>query len=198
MSPVANFHVSRCAVLVRRVLVKRPWIYWLIVALAALGAAASISERSERVDEARVSWGRSRQVWVSVTDHAPGDPLDVERRDVPESIVEGDVVERADGVVARQHIGRGEIVHRSDVVAPTGPQAMTPPGWLVVPVVESPPSGAQLGDRARAVADGVVVSHDALVVGHHDDVTLIAVPDAVAPLIPAAADAGRLTLLLVP
>ena len=75
---------------------------------------------------------------------------------------------------------------------------MTPAGWLVVPVLESPPSGALIGDRARAVADGVVLTKDAVVVGHHGDATLLAVPADVAPLLPAAADAGRLTLLLVP
>ena len=193
MSPV-----STAAVVIRRILVRRPWIYWLLVALAALGAAASMLERTERVDASRQAWGRTRAVWVAETALAPGDPLRAQRRDVPTAVVEGEVVETVEGLVARQHLGRGEIVHRFDVVAPSGPQAMTPAGWLVVPVLESPSSGASIGDRARAVADGVVLSNDAVVVGHHGDVTLLAVPSDVAPLLPAAADTGRLTLLLVP
>jgi hypothetical protein len=193
MSPV-----STAAVTIRRMLVRRPWIYWLFVAVAVLGAAGAMLERSDRVDAARDSWGRTRSVWVAVDDLAPGDPLRVERREVPVAIAEGDVADGIDSLVARQHISRGEIVYRSDVVAPSGPQAMTPTGWLVVPVVESPPSGAAIGDRARAVGDGIVFAGDVLVVGHHDDVTLIAVPAEIAPLLPAAADDGRLTLLLVP
>jgi len=201
--------VSTAAVSVRRALVKRPWIYWLLVALASLGAAASMLDRVDRVDAARASWGRTRDVWVAVADHRPGDPITAERRAVPAAIVEGDVVDAGSDpehdsdidvavAVARQHVDAGQIVYRSDVVARNGPQAMTPPGWLVVPILESPPSGAAVGDRARAVSDGVSISDDALVVGHHDDVTLLAVPAAVAPLLPAASDAGRVTLLLLP
>lgn len=198
MSPVSN-----AAVTIRRILVRRPWIYWLLVALAALGAAASMLERSDRVDAARDSWGRTRTVWVATVDHAPGDELAVERREIPAAAVGGDPVDAVDGdaidgLVARQHVGDGEIVNRSDVVALGGPQALAPADWLVVPILESPPSGASVGDRARAVADGVVISDEALVVGHHADATLIAVPAEVAPLVPAAADSGRLTLLLVP
>lgn len=198
MSPV-----STAAVAIRRLLVKRPWIYWLFVVLAALGAAASMLERADRVDATRASWGRARDVWVAVTDHAPGDTLEVERRSVPAVVVEGEVLESVNqvdgaGPIARQHIGAGEIVHRSDVVATTGPQALTPTGWLVVPVVESPPSGAATGDRTRIVSDGVSISTEALVVGHHGDATLLAVPASDAALVPAASDAGRVTLLLVP
>jgi hypothetical protein len=69
---------------------------------------------------------------------------------------------------------------------------------LAVPIVESPPSGAAVGDRVRVVADGVVLSADALVVGYHDDVTLVAVPEQVAPILPPAADSGGLALLLEP
>ncbi len=88
--------------------------------------------------------------------------------------------------------------HEVDVAADGGPQAMTPDGWLAVPVIESPRSGAVVGDRVQVASDGFVVSADAIVVGGFDNVTVLAVPANEAPLLPAAADAGALTLLLKP
>ena len=196
MSPVAA-----AAVTVRRILVRRPWIYWSLAAIATLGASATLLGRSDAIDAARDSWGQTRTVWVATVDHAPGDPVTADRRDVPTSMVADSAVTAAggiDGRIARQHLAAGEIVHGVDLVATDGPQAMIPPGWLAVPVDESPSSGARLGDRVHVVSDGFVVSDDGLVVGTHDGTTLVAVPDHAAPSIPAAADAGGLTLLLVP
>lgn len=191
-------HVASAVVHARRTLVQRPWIYWLIVTLAAFGAAASMFERSARVDAARASWGATRTVLVATSPHAPGDPLEAETREVPGAVVADGAIDRGDGLVARQHIGAGEIIHDIDVVAVGGPQAMIPAGWLAVPIAESPPSGAALGDRVQVVSDGFAISLDGGVVGEHDGVTLVAVPAGEAPLIALAADSGNLTLLLKP
>lgn len=193
--------LHHAAVVGRRFLVRHPWVHWAFVALVVVGSAASMLQRSDRVDRAREAWGAQRAVWVAVVDHAPGDPLVVERRDLPAAMLPAGAV-AADGTApqrwARGAIGAGEVVHDVDVVAADGPQALTPDGWLGVPVVESPASGALIGDRVHVVSDGVVVSSEAIVVGHHDDVTVVAVPAEVAPLVPAAAEARSLTLLLVP
>jgi len=193
MSPVAS-----AAVTARRILVKRPWIYWSLVGVAALGASASLLSRSDGIDAARASWGETRGVWVAAVDHAPGDPIDATRRDQPVAMLAESAATDIAGRVARQRIAAGEVVDAVDVVAPNRPQAMIPPGWLAVPIREAPPSGALLGDRVHVVSDGFVVSGDALVVGVHDDTTLVAVPADSAPALPAAAEAGALTLLLVP
>lgn len=193
MSPVAS-----AAVTIRRILVKRPWIYWSLAVIAALATAASMLGRVDSIDAARESWGDTTQVWVATVDHAPGDPLTVAARDVPVAMVAATAATDVDGLAARQQIAVGEIVDSIDVFAATGPQSMTPAGWLAVPITESPGSGARLGDRVHVVSDGIVIADDGLIVGQHDDVTLVAVPKEVAPSVPAAADAGRLTLLLVP
>jgi hypothetical protein len=182
----------------RRMLVRHPWIYWLIVGVVAVTAAVSVSRHTGRLDAEREAWGQQRAVWVATVGHAPGDPIDAERREVPAAVVESATAEHVAGLVARQHIAAGEIVHEIDVAAATGPQALTPDGWLVVPIVESPSSGAVVGDRVRAVSDGVVVSDDGLVVGQYDASTLIAVPETLAPQLAAAAGTGNVTLLLVP
>lgn len=192
MSPVASAAVS-----VRRLLVRRPWIYWSVAALAALGAAADLHVRADRIDAERATWGATRQVWVATADHAPGDPLAVARREMPVAVLavsaatsDRDVA----GLVARQEIAAGEVVHLVDLVAPGGPTAMVPTGWRAVPVVESPPSGARPGDRVEVVGDGFVMSSEAIVVGHHDQSTLVAVPADTAP----ALSVDTVTLLLRP
>ncbi len=193
MSPLVTTTVA-----VRRVLAKRPWIYWLFVSVVALAVAASILDRADRVDAERAAWGETVTVFVADRALAPGDPLSVDAHEVPAGMVPTGRIASPDGLVARQHVGEGEIVTDVDVVASGGPQAMTPDGWLGVPIVESPNSGARLGDRVQVVSDGVVISGEAIVVGHHDDVTVVAVPAEVAPAVPAAADARSLSLLLIP
>ena len=190
--------MSAGAVAVRRLLAKRPWIHWLIVAVAATGAGAAMLERSDRVDAQRAAWGETRRVWVAVVDHEPGDPLVAERRAVPRAVVADGAADSVAGLAARQYVATGEIVHDSDVVALTGPQALTPSGWLVVPVIESPPSGAALGDRVSVVGDGVVLSPEALVVGRHDGSALVAIPADAAASVAALAGRDGVTLLMIP
>lgn len=201
--PSVRFHHLRSSqVRARRVLVRHPWIQWSFVLAVATVVASSVQQRLVAVDVTRQSWGVTAPVLVATEQIEVGRPLRLEVRELPIALVPPAAVDPAigvgDGAVARQRIGVGEIVTALDVVADRGPQALTPVGWLAVPVVESPPSGAELGDRVRVASDGFVLSATALVVGRFDNVTMLAVPAADAPLLPAAASAGSLTLLLEP
>lgn len=202
MPPIRFHHLRSSAVRARRMLVRRPWIQWSFVLVVATIVASSVQQRLVAVDVTRQSWGAPAPVLVATEQIEVGQPLRLEVRDLPIALVPPAAVDPVIGVgdaaVARQRIGVGEIVTSLDVVADRGPQALTPAGWLAVPVVESPPSGAELGDRVRVVSDGIVLSATALVVGRFDNVTMLAVPAADAPLLPAAAIAGSLTLLLEP
>ncbi len=186
----------------RRLLVRRPWIYWLCVAASAVAAAATVVDRVDRIDAARDQWGSTRRVLVTERDISPGEPLVVTARDLPAALVPGAALAPADAgaAIARQHIAAGEIVTLVDVghADRPGPLALVPDGWLAVPLVESPVSGAAIGDRVQLAGDGMVIAEAAIVVGYHDDVTLVAVPADLAPMIPAAAEAGGITLLLAP
>lgn len=193
MSPVTTIIVST-----RRVLARRPWIQWVLIVAIATAVAASANGRLQQVDAERDSWGAMRSVLVATAPIEVGDTLRIERRDMPVAVIPEGAIDQADGVVARQRIGVGEIVTEVDVAANGGPQAMTPDGWLAVAVIESPRSGAVVGDRVQVASDGFVVSADAIVVGGFDEVTVLAVPADEAPLLPAAAHAGSLTLLLKP
>jgi hypothetical protein len=196
-----SLHVVPVAV--RRLLARRPWIYWLVVLVIALVAAATVRQRVAGIDEARRGWGETRSVLVALGDARPGQSIAVEVRDVPAAIVPpaalpGDSA--GDALIARQGVSTGEIVTAADVGRSgyEGAAALLPDGWAAVPVVESPPLGAAIGDRVRVVSDGIVLAPDAIVVDYHDDVTLIAVPVDVAPTVAAGAESGGLAVLLLP
>ncbi|MEO6651580.1 MAG: SAF domain-containing protein [Ilumatobacteraceae bacterium] len=193
MSPLAT-----AGVIVRRHVARRPWLYWLVVAAAALGVAASVLQHVDRLDAARSAWGETTTVWTATQALAPGQPVVAEATEMPVAIAPPHHLTSIDGLTMRQSVGAGEVIADSDVVVGEGPLALTPTGWLAVPIVESPTSGAAIGDRVHIASDGFVITTDALVVGFHDDVTVIAVPAADAPFVPPAAAAGTLTLLRVP
>ena len=190
---------SRLPVAWRRLVARHPWVHWLLVGTLTAAAASAAAGRMDDVAAARAAWGDTREVLVATGDIAPGEPVDAAVVRVPTAVAPPGAVPAGDraGLVARQHIGTGEIVAGSDVVG-AGELALVPPGWLAVPVAESPPSGAQAGERVQLVSDGIVLAPDAVVAGRHDDVTLIAVPADVAPGVPAAAAAGSLVVLRAP
>lgn len=189
-------------VAVRRLLARRPWIYWLVVSAAALTTAIAVQHRIAAVDEARRAWGDARQVLIARRDTRPGELLDVEIREVPVALIPTAALnDPTDGrLIARQDVAAGQIVTAPDVGrdGADGPAALLPDGWAAVPIVESPPLGAAVGARVQIAGDGVVLATDAIVVGYHDDVTLIAVPAAVAPMVAAGAQSGGVAVLLLP
>ena len=180
----------------RRLVARRPWIQWLVIGALASGVAATVADAMAGVDAARRSWGSTSTVWVAVHDAEPGDLVAAEAVDVPVAIRPVHAADGPDGSVARQAIGRGEIVTDLDVVDTD--DDLAPAGWLVAPVRESLPSGAVVGERVQVAADGFVIAADGVVTGFVDDVTLVAVPPDVAPLLPAASDTTAVALLRSP
>ena len=70
-------------VALRRLLARRPWIHWLVVLTAAVATGATLRERVDAIDDARRAWGDAREVLVARRDTRPGEPLDVDVREVP-------------------------------------------------------------------------------------------------------------------
>jgi hypothetical protein len=190
----------------RRVLARRPWIYWFAVGVLAAWAYLAVDARLAAVADARRGWGATTPVLVATADLAPGDPLggSVELREWPAAVAPpGALTAPAGDRVARQHVAAGDPVGTSDVAPAAGPLALVPSGWVAAPVVESPPSGAAVGDRVQVASEGVVLAGEGLVVGFvaggsSGDVTLVAVPADAARLVAAAAEAGGVTLLRLP
>ncbi len=192
--------VTRSAVAVRRAVARHRWWYRSLVLATAVGAAATTLDQLDSIDAARAEWGRTRDVYVATAAASPGDAVLVEVRAMPEAVVPAAAVRPAADIgefVARHRLSPGEIVTEADVT-PVGPLALVPSGWVAVAIVESPPSGASPGERVLLASEGVVINDTALVVGHTDAATLVAVPEAGAALVPLAAASGTLALLRVP
>jgi hypothetical protein len=190
---------------VRRLLAARPWIHWVVVVAVGAALAMSIADDARTVARARAEWGATRPVWIATTDLAPGDALAIEARAVPIALIPDAALAADDaggpgplGGVARQHVTAGEMITDADIAALGGPGALVPDGWLAVPVIETPVSGASVGDRVSIASDGFLISADAVVVGHVDQSTLVAVVADAAAAVSAADEAGALTLLLKP
>ena len=196
---------QRGATAYRRLLARHPWIHWFVVACLAVATAAQVLAGDDRIAQARDGWGATRAVLVVERATAPGDPIVASMREVPVAMVPDAAIEApagsdGTGYTARQHLALGEIVTTVDVAGEhgDGPLPLLPAGWLAVPIVESPPSGAATGDRVLLASDGLVIAEDALVVGRLDDVTLIGVPAGEAASLPPAADSGALVVLRRP
>jgi hypothetical protein len=192
MNPVAR---------ARHVLARRPWLHWTAVLVLAAGAGWSVAAGAAGVDDARRSWGTTRDVLVATADIAPGDELTgrtvVRARPVP-VVAEATIDSLPAGAVARQHITAGEAVVSADVAPASGPQALIPPGSVAVAVAEAVPSGAAVGDHVVAASGGAILAPEAVVVGRTADAVLVAVPlDEAAP-VARAATSGDLALLLAP
>ena len=186
----------------RRVLARRPWIYWTIVtAVAAAGAIATASVLGG-VDDERARWGTSAIVLVATRDVAAGEPLAdlvAEHRYPTAMIPAGAVKSLEAGAGAKHALAAGEIVVEVDVAATTAPRSLIPSGWLAVAIAEGVASGATIGDHVVVASEGIRLAADALVVGHLDGVTIVAVPDDHAPAVAAAASSTvGVALLLRP
>lgn len=172
----------------RRLVAKRPWIYWLVVAALAAWTYSVVAGHAKRLDAARDEWGATAPVVVAGAATAPGEPIVGEVVEWPESLVPpGAVSSMPPGAVARLPIAAGDPLRAADLAA-AGALGLVPDGWLAVPISESPASGAAVGDRVQVVSEGVVVAERALVVGFVDDATLVAAPADVAPTLALATD----------
>ncbi len=199
--PRHTSQVGSIVVVTRRLLARRPWVQWVLITTLAISITASVHDRLGQIDARRDAWGSTRTVFVADRPTDIGDLLHARPLDVPVALIPAAAITASADIVdtvARQSIGEGEIVTRADVAADAGAQAMTPAGWLAVPIVEATRSGAMVGDRVQVASDGFVLSARAFVVAQFDEVTVLAVPAAEAPLLPAAAEAAALTLLLEP
>lgn len=185
----------------RRLLARRPWLYWAVVAALALLAGGLVAQAAARVEAAKEAWGTTRAVVVAVVDIGPGDSLAdaTEVRRLPAPLVPVDGVEELDpAATARQRIATGEMIVTHDVAAIAGPQALLAAGWLAVAVAEPVPSGAGPGDEVSVASGGVVLAGDAVVVGTNGESLLIGVPAAAAAQVAQAAATGDVAVLIKP
>lgn len=183
----------------RRLVARRPWIHWAAVAAFALAAAGVVYRAAADVEATRRTWGTTRPVLVADGDHAPGDPIDAVRVDLPVAMIPAAALDDVPpDARARQRITDGEPVVAADVTAPDGPAAGAGTGTLVVGVVDPLAPGARPGLGVVVVAEGLVLAPHASVVSVVGDVVYVAVGVDDAAVVAAAARSGTASLVFVP
>ena len=183
-------------------LARRPWVYWTIVIAVAVGGALATASVLRGVADERARWGDSAVVLVATRDVAPGEPLAdlVTEHRYPIAMIPPDAVTSLEaGAAALHRVDVGEIVVDVDVAATTAPRSLIPHGWLAVAIAEGVASGAAVGDHVVVASEGIRLAGDALIVGHGDSVTIVAVPEDEAPMVAAASSSpAGVALLLRP
>ena len=183
----------------RLVLARHPWIYWAVVAtLAAVAAGAVHSEMSSIATE-RNGWGATRSVLVAQRQLEPGDPIAAVLVTLPVAALPEDALaEHPVGTLVRQRVAAGEVLTALDVTSRTGPAALAEEDTVVVAVSDPLARDVAPGLRVHIAADGLVVADDAEVTAITDDVIFVAVSEAEAPTVAAAAQQGIASLLYLP
>lgn len=181
---------------VRSLMARQPWIYWALVAVAAMGVVVGAARAIGRVDAARRSWGDQQPVWVATTAIEPGEPITATRRDLPMAVVPAvAAVEDPSGTVARQRVGAGEIITDGDLAA-RGAVSLVPEGWVAF----AAPAVAEhfrIGDHVRVFAGDQSLG-DGLVIDSGDSDLMVAIPADAAPAMAAALLTDSVTIALSP
>ncbi len=183
----------------RLVFARRPWLYWLIVAVLAAMIALVVRGRVVELDEARRSWGDTRRVLVAAAPLEPGEPIAVLSLDLPRALLPiGALEELPAGARLRQRVADGEVLTELDVADRRGPAAIADAGTLVVALSDPLSRNVTTGLPVQVAADGIVLAGSATVVDIADEIVYVAVDAVDAPAVAAAAQQGIASLLYVP
>lgn len=192
---------------VRRFMAKRPWVYWLVVALLAAIVAAGVADRLAAVERARSEWGDSRAVWVADADIEIGQAITATRRQLPRIAAPGAALDASvdtappDGL-ARQRIRHGEVIVDADITPRSGPASTAAPGHVVVaiddPLLATAVDSLAAGLGVAVYADGVLLTDRADIADITGGVVFVAVPDDDAAVVAAAAQMRIASLAFTP
>lgn len=189
-------HVAATA---RLFLARRPWLYWAIIALLAIGVALAVRQQVAAIDTTRRSWGATATVLRADEAMGPGDPILASPVELPvAAIPDGALSTVPDGASLRQRVGAGEVLVDLDVASAPGPASRTPPGTVVVAVTDPLAREVSIGTTVRIAADGIVLAAEATVVELVDEVIFVAVDPDAAPAVAAAAHSNLVSLLYLP
>jgi hypothetical protein len=181
---------------VRLMVARHPWTYWVAIAALSGALALGVARAMAGVDAARRSWGEQHTVWTASAAIDAGQAIIAGRRQVPRAVVPaGAVDDIPSGVVARQHIGLGEIITDADITT-AGPAGLIPDGWVAFAVPATVEHFAT-GDHLEVYAAEQLVAAG-LVVDRGESELMVAIPADAAPAMTTALLAGAVTLGLSP
>jgi hypothetical protein len=180
---------------VRVLLARHPVVYWIVVALVALQIASAVDARLDRLDEARRSWTETREVWVAVGDHQPGNLVVAQQRTLPVVGIPATALTEEPRGVAVQWIDAGSVLTSADLGGDR--LALLPDGWQGVAVSTGAPAlPIVAGDHVAIVTGVEVLADDAIVMSVDDATAVVAVPASAAPDVATAAQDQALALTL--
>jgi hypothetical protein len=183
----------------RLVLARRPWIYWVVVAVLATLAATAMRNEMASIASERDRWGSTRAVLVAAHQLEPGDPIVADLVLLPLAALPTTALgEFPEGGTVRQRVAAGEVLTELDVTTSDGPAALADPGTVVVALSDPLARHVIVGLDVQVTADGLVVADEARVTGIVDDVIFVAVSERDGPTVAAAAQQGIASLLYVP
>lgn len=147
----------------RLALARRPWLYWVSVALCASLVWLTLSAKHADLDHQRRQWGETRRVWVAAADIAPGELVNSVARDYPAAMVPASAIgDEPKEAIAATRIAAGEVLVDSDLDAAA--QRSLPSNWVVfalprdhTPALETGVAVAVFGSGQRW-CDGIVVA----------------------------------------
>lgn len=179
----------------RLFLLRRPWIYWIVVATAAVTVGLVVRDRLRSIDAQRSAWGETRLVWIAERDVDVGDIATVSLREFPIAMIPAAAVTPDTDVgIVRQRLRRGEIVVDADLGAGSGPAALADDGQVVIAVDDPLISTADPGATVAVYAEGLELTRGGRVMTSADGVVLVAVDERDAPVVAAAARLGTASL----
>jgi hypothetical protein len=184
---------------VRRVLARRPWIYWLCVAALAVFVAVAVGDRLDAIERQRGAWGATRTIFVADGPLEPGDTVVARRVELPvAALPDAALTDLAPDTRMRQRAADGEVLTSFDVVSPPGPAASADAGEVVVTLADPLARNVVVGMDVRVVADGLVLANSGRVTEVVDEVVFVAVDELDGPIVAAAAQQGIASLLYLP
>lgn len=183
----------------RLFLARRPWLYWLIVAILGTAVALAVGQQIAAIDATRQSWGTTATVLRADEPLEPGGPIMASPVELPiAAIPDGSLSSVPADATLRQRVGAGEVLVDIDIAPVDGPAARAAPDSVVVAVTDPLARRVTIGTAVRVAADGVVLAEEAAVVELVDEVIFVAVDPDDATAVAAAAQADLVSLLYLP
>lgn len=174
----------------RMLFARRPWLYWLIVALCAVMVWLSVASTQAEVTQERNSWGTTREVWVASGPAAVGEVVRATVAEHPMSMVPPSAVSSLpDGAIAARSIAEGEVVVAADVAV----EGFVPAEWVVFAVPLDGAPSLTVGDEVSVFGSGELWC-EGLAAARGESTVEVAVPLACAGSMSAQLALGAVTL----
>jgi hypothetical protein len=185
---------------VRYELARRPWLYWLFVAVCAAVVATTLATAHSATLHERDRWGTSVPVLVSTRALAAGAPIRASPQQYPQAMVPADALTTLPpGATAAHALAAGEVLVAADL---TGADTV-PRGWAVfavtgtdAPTLAPGDAVALFGDGQRW-CDGIVIRGGGAASGVANDTVEVAVPGDCADAVSLQVAAGTVVLAAV-